>query len=477
MTGTVAAVDLGATSGRVMLGRVGPNELAIRTIARFANGAIEKQDGLYWDFENIWEKVCGGLASAFSAESQLRGIGVDSWAVDYGLLCNERLLQPPHHYRDPRNNAAVDIVHAEISADELYRTSGLQHLPFNTIFQLVADRLSGALDEAQGLLLIPDLINYMLTGCQYAEQTNASTTGLLALDGANWNADFIQRLSLPSELFPDLICAGEPVGGLLSNVAAILGASSHVTVTAVGSHDTSSAVVAVPSVANDFAYISCGTWGLVGVELESPILTKASENANFTNERGVDGRVRYLHNVMGLWLLSESMREWQRTDVSIELTTLISAAAAVTRSVAIFDVNDPVFLLPGDMPSRIAAWCRNHDQPVPRSRAELVRSIIESLSAAFVQAVQDAAMLSGKRVSVIHIVGGGSQNALLCQRIADRARMPVIAGPVEATAIGNVLVQARATGLASGSLESLRAVVAQAVHVIAYQPSNFGPEQ
>ena len=471
-SGAVAAVDLGATSGRVMLGYVGPNELRIQPVARFPNTIVESVDGLFWDIAGLYEKIRGGLASAIRREPQLTSIGVDSWAVDYGLLANNRLIAPPHHYRDPRNIAAAATVDLTITREELYARNGLQYLPFNTLYQLSADRDSGALDHADALLLIPDLINYWLTGEQFAERTNASTTGLLAMAGSDWDWDLAERLSLPRALFPELVSAGDRVGLLLPSIAEILGTSHRVSVNAVGSHDTASAVVAIPSVTPDFAYISCGTWGLVGVELESPVLTRASQQANFTNERGVDGRTRYLHNVMGLWILTECLREWQQADSTIELPGLLAAAARLETPVTVFDANDPVFVPPGEMTIRIAAWCRDHDLPAPRNAVEYVRSITESLSFAFVEAIQQAATLSGKSVSVIHIVGGGSQNELLCQRIADRASLPVLAGPVEATAIGNVLVQARTEGLVTGSLESLRSVVTDSFPPIAYHPSS-----
>ncbi len=256
---------------------------------------------------------------------------------------------------------------------------------------------------------------------------------------------------------------GITLGTLTPEVAARVGA--HLSVTAVGSHDTASAVVAVPAASDDFAYISCGTWGLVGVELERPVLSEAGRLANFTNEGGVDGRVRYLHNVMGLWLLTESVRQW-----NLDLVELLEAASALTTPVSVFDANDPSFLAPGDMPARIAAWCTEHGLAAPQTPVEFVRSIIESLAVAFADAVRTAAELSGKTVSVIHVVGGGSQNALLCQLTADRAGVPVLAGPVEATAIGNVLVQARTLGLARGSLESLRSLVSAAFSPVRYHP-------
>jgi len=464
MTEAVAAVDLGATSGRVMLGHVGHNELSIRPVARFPNGPVTAPDGsLHWDVQRLYSSVLDGLSAALREEPDIRSIGVDSWAVDYALLRDGTRLGEVFHYRDERNALAAARVHEAIPPEELYARNGLQYLPFNTVYQLSAETdLAGA----DSLLLVPDLFGFWLTGRQVAERTNASTTGLLDVTTREWDDALIERLGLPRSIFPELLDAGSIVGPLDSRVARELGALGPISVTAVGSHDTASAVVAVPAASDDFAYISCGTWGLVGVELESPVLTDASRAANFTNEGGVDGRVRYLHNVMGLWLLSESMRTWDRHD----LPALLTEAATLTNPAPIFDANDAAFLAPGDMPGRIAAWFAEHGLEAPRTPVEIVRSIVESLAVAFADAVASASALSGKRISVIHIVGGGSQNELLCQLVADRSGLPVLAGPVEATAIGNVLVQARAQGLVTGSLESLRALVAAAFAPVVYRP-------
>ncbi|MCW4385628.1 rhamnulokinase [Salinibacterium sp. SYSU T00001] len=469
-TDAVAAVDLGATSGRVMLGYVGHNEIRLRPVARFPNTPVRTIDGLHWNILELYRSILAGLGSAARDEPGLRSIGVDSWAVDYALIRGGRMLGTPYHYRDERTAAGVEAVHALVGAEELYSANGLQHLPFNTLFQLAADAASGDLELAERMLLIPDLVGYWLTGRAVAERTNASTTGLLNPSTREWDDELIARLGLPRGILPELVSPGDTVGPLLPAVAAETGLGA-VPVTAIGSHDTASAVVAVPARGEDFAYISCGTWGLVGVELEHPVISEAGRAANFTNEGGVDGRVRYLHNVMGLWLLSESVRTWERSGETIELPALLAAAASVTTPVAVFDANDPRFLTPGDMPARIAEFCVEHGLPVPSSRAEFVRSIVESLADAFAHAVRTAAALSGKTVSVIHIVGGGALNELLCQLTADRSGLPVLAGPVEATAIGNILVQARAQGLASGSLESLRAIVSSAFSPVLYTPA------
>jgi rhamnulokinase len=466
MNGAVAAVDLGATSGRVMLGYVGPGELALKHVARFPNTPVRTLDGLHWNILELYRSVVAGLTIAVRDEPTVASVAVDSWAVDYALMRGGRMLGTPYHYRDERNFPAVDAAHALVPADELYAANGLQHLPFNTSFQLTADAEAGTLQLADGFLLIPDLIDYWLTGESFAERTNASTTGLLDPRTHEWDDALVARLGLPRTVFPELIDAGSVVGPVLPSLA--LG--SRLSVSTVGSHDTASAVVAVPATTDDFAYISCGTWGLVGVELERPIITDAGREANFTNEGGVDGRVRYLHNVMGLWLLSESVRTWETSGDVIELPQLIAAAAAVTTPVTIFDADDPLFLTPGDLPARIAGWCTAHGLQAPGTKAEFVRSIIESLADAFARAVRTAAELSGKTVSVIHIVGGGSQNTLLCQLVADRSQLPVLAGPVEATALGNMLVQARAQRYIDGSLEALRALVASTTVPVRYSP-------
>jgi rhamnulokinase len=471
MTTAVAAVDLGATSGRVILGNVSANELSIRPVARFPNTPVRTIDGLHWNILELYRSVVAGLGAAAREEPSIASIGIDSWAVDYALLRGGRMLGVPYHYRDDRNHAAVEAAHALISPAELYASNGLQFLPFNSLYQLTADRLAGSLEPADGFLLVPDLLAYWLTGRRVAERTNASTTGLVNIATGQWDDALLERLELPRSLFPPLVDAGTRVGSLLADVASEIGIDPATSVTAVGSHDTASAVLAVPALTDDFAYISCGTWGLVGVELERPELSEVGRLANFTNEGGVDGTVRYLHNVMGLWLLSESVREWERQGPPISLPTLLAAASDVTSPVAVFDANDPRFLTPGDMPARIAEWCREHGAPVPASQAEFVRSIIESLASAFVDAVRTASSLSGKTVAVIHIVGGGSQNELLCQLIADRSGLPVQAGPVEATAIGNVLVQARAAGLVDGSRAAMRALVAAAFDVRTYTPA------
>lgn len=461
--GQVAAVDLGATSGRVMLAEVGPGRLEMRAVARFANNPLSLWNGhreaLHWDLPGLYGQVCAGLAGAAQQADRLVGIGVDSWAVDYGLLRDGRLLALPHHYRDERTADGVERVHGELAAEQLYRRNGLQFLPFNTVYQLAAERADGLLDVADTVLLIPDLVNYWLTGQRSTERTNASTTGLLNLDG-RWDTDLMGRLGLGSALFAPIAEAGSARGPVLPAVRSRIGLGHGVQVVSVASHDTASAVVAIPMQADGAAYISCGTWGLVGVELPQPVVTAEALVANFTNEVGADNRIRFLHNVMGMWLLSETVRQYERDGHTVELADLLGQAAQAPSPAEVFDTDDPRFLAPGDMPARITDWYSERALPIPEDRPAMVRAILESLAAAFAESVATAAELSGRAVTVVHIVGGGSQNQVLCQLTADRLGVPLLAGPAEATALGNVLLTARAQGLVSGGLDELRALVA-----------------
>jgi len=459
----VAAVDLGATSGRVMIGRIGDGVLELELVSRFPNGPIEREDGLHWDFEALYEHVVAGLTEAVRREPEIESIGIDSWAVDYGLLRDGELLAEPFHYRDGRSERGVSDVHAIVPFAELYGRNGLQFLPFNTLYQY---RVDGRTADADTALLIPDLIAFLLTGTAVAERTNASTTGLLNVESAEWDLELAERIGIPTGILPLLVDPGTVIGTLRPALAERIGKG--LPVIAVGSHDTASAVVAVPLSSADSAYISCGTWGLVGLELREPRVTDAARAANFTHEVGVDGRYRFLHNVTGLWLLSETVRAWEAEDgTAIDLPELLASASEVAGEVPLFDANDPSLSAPGDMPTRITALLGDR---APGSRPALARSIVESIAAAFADAVHTASALAGRDIDSIHLVGGGSLNRLLCQATADRTGLPVLAGPVEATALGNVLVQGRALGAAPATLEGLRGLVAATHEPVHYEP-------
>ncbi|MBA9004918.1 rhamnulokinase [Thermomonospora cellulosilytica] len=460
---TFAAVDLGASSGRVMAARVGDGALELTEVRRFPNRPVRAAGTLHWNILGLYGEILDGLKAAGPG---LTSIGIDSWAVDYGLLDRSgALLGNPVHYRDGRTDGVMERVRAELGDAYLYDVAGLQFLPFNTVYQLVAER--DGLDRAHTLLMIPDLLAYWLTGRTGAELTNASTTGLLDVRTRTWSAALLERLGLPRRLLPELREPGEVIGPLRPDVATETGLPGDVPVTAVASHDTASAVAAVPARGEDFAYISCGTWSLVGVELPGPVLGEEGRTANFTNEAGIDGTVRYLRNVMGLWLLQESQRAWGLGPS--DLPALLEAAAGVPAFQAVVDPDAPEFLPPGDMPARIAERCRATGQRPPATPPEVVRCIMDSLALGHRAAVREAARLSGRRVEVVHLVGGGSRNELLCRLTADACGLPVVAGPVEATALGNVLVQARAFGVVK-DLAEMRGLVAATQPLRRYEP-------
>ena len=468
-----AAIDIGASSGRVMLGRVSPfTGVSIETIHRFPNGVIELDGGLHWDFDALFAEVLKGLTAAASVAAtnseRIVSIGIDTWAVDYGLVNDAgELTSVPFSYRDERSRATVERVHAAVPPEKLYATTGLQYLQFNTIYQLAAE------PHLEGLqaLLIPDLIAFLLTGERRTEATNASTTGLFDAVKGEWATEFLDALGLPRNVFPPLVQPGETVGTLLPGILERTGLPADTTVVAVGSHDTASAVAAVPAREQDFAYISSGTWSLVGVELNKPVLTETSRKANFTNERGVDGTIRYLRNVGGLWLLSECQRAWAAQGFSQSLPALLDSAAALPEGGPQINADDPAFTAPDNMPDRIRAAVRNTGAVLADRPAAVVRCIMDSLAAGYARTLADAERLTGRSVDVVHIVGGGSQNRLLCQLTANATGKPVVSGPVEATALGNVLVQARAAEVVAGGLAELRGLVAVGTELARYEPA------
>ncbi|TVT54996.1 rhamnulokinase [Amycolatopsis rhizosphaerae] len=466
----LAAVDLGATSGRVMAGSVGPGRLEVTEVHRFPNGGVRAGSTLYWDVLGIHREVLTGIRKAHHGGA-LSGIGIDSWAVDYGLLDRSgALLGNPVHYRDTRTQGVMERVLRSVPARELYDITGLQQLPFNTLYQLLSEVDTGRLELAETMLMIPDLLGYWLTGRIGAERTNASTTQLYDVRTGTWATGLAERVGIPPRLLPPLRDSGELVGTLLPEPAAEH-ALPELPVVAVGSHDTASAVVAVPAEpGTNFAYISSGTWSLAGLELDRPELGEEALAANFTNEGGVDGKVRFLRNVMGLWVLTETLRTWAARGRPVELAAVLREAAGERPLVSVVDIDAPEFLPPGDMPSRIAAACARTGQPAPESRGQIVRCILDSLALAYRRTVRRAAELTGRAVDVVHVVGGGVRNELLCQLTADACGVPVLAGPVEAAALGNVLVQARALGADLPDLAAMRALVRATQPLTSYVP-------
>lgn len=475
----VAAVDLGATSGRVMAAEVGRDLLHLTEVHRFPNGGVPVGDSVHWDVLGLYRETLAGLR-AVAGSGPLDGIGIDSWAVDYGLLDRDGvLLGNPYSHRDRRTDGVAEGVVEKLGAGRLYETTGLQQLPFNTLFQLVASQGTAALESAQTLLLLPDLLAYWLTGEIGAERTNASTTQLYDVRRRAWATDLARDAGLPWSILPPLRSAGDLIGPVLPAVAAELSVPPTTPVIAVGSHDTASAVVGVPLGAQPAAYISSGTWSLVGLELVEPVLTEEARLADFTNEGGVDGTVRFLKNVMGLWVLSECQRAWTDADPRApDLPTLLARAAEAPGLRTVVDIDDPRLLARGSaldpMPQRLAGIIGESGEAVPGDRAGLVRCILDSLALAYRRHLRRASELAGHPIEVVHVVGGGARNALLCQLTADACGVPVLAGPAEAAALGNVLVQARTLGLPFPDLGAMREQIRRTHELRRYEPRPGG---
>ena len=471
----VTAVDLGASGGRVMVGVVDAgDQLKLREMHRFPNVPVRVLGTLHWDILALFQGVLDGVRAAARA-GDVASVAIDAWGVDYGLLDSRgALLGNPVHYRDTRTEGVPGRVLRQVPAAELYAITGIQQLPLNTIFQLAAAAGTPQLAAADTLLMIPDLLAFWLTGQTGAEVTNASTTQLYDVRAQTWATSVMTRVGIPPEIFPPLRRPGETIGELLTGVTAEAGLGAPVPVLAVGSHDTASAVVGVPARGADFAYVSCGTWSLVGMELPGPVLSEASRRANFTNETGIDGTIRYLRNVMGLWLLQESIRTWSARGMTADLDALLAAAARAPALRAVVNPDDPDFLTPGDMPSRIAHACRRTGQEPPADQAATVRCILDSLALAHRRAIAEVQKLSGRHADTVHLVGGGARNSLLCQLTADACGIPVVAGPVEAAALGNVLVQARALGAAPDDLDGMRELLRRTQNLRRFEPARAG---
>ncbi|UQN08382.1 rhamnulokinase family protein [Deinococcus sp. QL22] len=449
-----AAVDLGASGGRVAIGGIHEGRLEIEVLHRFSNNPVMvpfgTQPRLYWDVLGLWAEILKGLKRAGERAGELGGrvasVGVDSWAVDYALLdSNGLLLDGVHHYRSARTDGVMAEVLQEHSRDELFALTGLQFLPFNTLYQWLALRRDtpGVLDQAHTFLMVPDLMNFWLSGRMVCERSNASTTQFYHPALRTWSYPLLERLGLPVALLPGIVEAGSDLGPLLPPVAEATGLSG-VRVIVPATHDTASAVVATPLSGPEAAFLSSGTWSLLGVETDAPILSPAALQANFTNEAGIDGTTRLLKNVMGLWIMQQCRLAWPNASFA----DLNVAAEAAPPFLALIDVDDPRFLLPGDdMPERIQQVCRETGQGVPGTRGEIARVVFESLALKYARVLAELEEVAGRALEVIHIVGGGSLAGPLCQWTADATGRQVQAGPVDATLIGNLLVQAQACGV------------------------------
>lgn len=472
------ALDLGAESGRGLLGKFDGERLALDEIHRFPNGPVRMLDTIYWDLPRLFEEMKTALRKvAATGTPGLDGVGVDTWGVDFGLIGRgDTLLANPVNYRDVRTDGMLDAAFQRISRERIYKITGLQFLKFNTLYQLLALRLANSplLDVAETLLMMPDLFAWLLTGRRAIERTNASTTQLLDPNTGLWSDELCHALDLPRAILPELIEPGTEIGPLRTSVAEEVGIA-RLSVLAPATHDTASAVVAVPAANTastqppDWCYLSSGTWSLLGVEVSRPVITAETLRCNFTNEGGVAGTTRLLKNIMGLWLVQECRRTWARKGREWSYEELIPRAQAAQPFAALVDPDDATFLAPGDMPARLAAFCAKTGQVPPSDEGGFVRCALESLALKYRWAIERLEAILGTTIRTIHVVGGGSQNTLLCQFTADACGRPVHAGPIEATAVGNVLMQLMGRGRIA-TLADARAIVARSFPVTIYEP-------
>ena len=467
------AVDLGSESGRVIVGILNDDRITIEEIHRFPNPQIRALNRVHWDIHYLFKEVKKGLSlAAGNGHEDLESIGIDTWGVDFGFVGKDgALLGDPYCYRDPRTNGMMEEVLRKISREEIYASTGIQFMQINSLYQLYAASLNEkeSFRQCETVLFMPDLFNYLLTGRKVSEYTVASTSQMLNAWSRTWDDALLRKIGLPPDIMAPIIQPGSIIGTLLPEVAGETGISNDTDVVAVGCHDTASAVAAVPGRGKNWAYISSGTWSIVGIESDRPLIDNNTLADDFTNEGGVGGKIRFLRNVTGLWLLQECRKSWKKHGDIPEYEELVKTASAAEGFKCMIDPDDPSFLDPPDMPEAIVRYCRGHSQPVPETTGEFVRCILESLAMKYRAMIEKIGSLTHRTIETIHIVGGGSRNAMLNQFTADATGIPVEAGPVEASALGNIIVQAIAEGKIS-SIEEGRAMVARSFPVRRYDP-------
>lgn len=468
MTTRYLACDLGAESGRLMLGSLADGKLSLEELHRFPNTPIKTGESLTWNLSQLFEELKVGLRKATVLNLPIASISTDSWGVDYLLLDSRgALIEPTFHYRDARSARGMERVRSKIEWPEIFDETGVQFMPLNTIFQLAAEapeRLAGA----GQMLMIADGFNFFLGGKACVEESNASTSQLYNSRTCQWSKSLLTALDLPQRLFPPIVPSGTRIGSLKPELMRETGLPA-IDVIASCSHDTGAAVAAVPATDGNWAYLSSGTWSLLGVELSEPLINTACRELNFTNEIGYGGSVRLLKNISGMWLVQECRRQWAKAGHEYDYPTLTKLAAESPPFVSLINPADARFLAPSDMPEAIAAFCRQTGQPIPANPGAFIRCALESLALLYQRTLRQIEGLTGKRIERLHIVGGGSRNELLNQFTADALQIPVLAGPVEATAAGNVLIQALALGHLP-SLAALRKVVRESFEVTVFKP-------
>lgn len=466
----ILAFDFGASSGRAMLGRFDGRKIELEEVHRFSNDPVMVGKTLYWDVLRQFFEIKQGLVKS-KAFGPIDSIGIDTWGVDFGLIDRDgRLLDNPIHYRDTHTQGVMDQVFAKVPRREVYDRTGIQFMNFNTLFQLAALKAQrpDLLERADAMLLMPDLFVYLLTGHRQSEYTIASTGQMLNPYTGDWDTELFEKLGLPLNILQKIVLPGSPIAPLSAGICAELGVQP-IPVTAVGAHDTASAVVAVPASQPDFVYISSGTWSLMGIESQTPVINDLAYEYQFTNEGGYGRTTRFLKNIMGLWLIQESRRQWQREGLDISFADMEKAALACQPFKCLIDVDAEILSTPGDMPGRIRELCRQSGQPVPETMGEVVRCIYESLALKYRVTKDKIETMTGRHYPDLHVVGGGTKDGLLSQFTANATGSRVIAGPIEATALGNIAVQLLGQG-AIKDLAEARAVIANSTELKYYEP-------
>ncbi|WP_420708799.1 rhamnulokinase [Bacillus sp. REN16] len=465
------AFDLGASSGRAIVGELKNDKLEIFEIHRFPNDPVKLGDHFYWDILRLFYEIKEGLLQSKKKGYEIHTLGIDTWGLDFGLIDeNGELIGNPYHYRDKQSVGMVEKVCEIIPKSEIYGQTGIQFMNVNSLYHLYAMKCSNstALKRALTFLPIADILRYFLTGKKTAEVTITSTTQLYNSVENRWVTSIVERLGLPTDIFPKVIESGTIAGTLTPAICSELQLQP-VQVIAVGEHDTASAVAAIPIMEKDFAYLSCGTWSLLGTELEEPIINEQALKMNFTNEKGVYNSYRLLKNIMGLWLIQECKQSWEKEGINLTYNGMTKLALEAEPFYAFVDPDDEVFLNPNNMPMQIQQFCQETNQPVPKTKGQIIRCIIESLALKYRFVLNDIEVLTGRRYQGLHIVGGGVKNELLCQFTANAIARPVWAGPEEATAIGNILVQMIATGKIK-DLQAGRDLVKKSFYVKTFEP-------
>ena len=476
MAGTVnyIAVDLGAESGRVMLGSISGGKLSLEEMHRFNNGPVEMQGSLRWDFDRLLSEIKTGISQAAKkAGNRVAGIGVDTWGVDFGLLgADGELIEPPYHYRDSRTNGMMDVAFELMPKRDIYQHTGIQFMQLNSLYQLLAMGLSksAALPRAKRLLFMADLFSYFLCGRAFGEYTLASTSQMMDMQTGRWSEPIFEKLGLPTAIMPQVVMPGTVIGKLTDEIAEDIG-GDRIPVIAVASHDTASAVLGVPASGSNWAYLSSGTWSLMGVELPQAIVNEKTFGHEFTNEGGVENTIRLLKNIMGLWLVQECKRQWQRDGQDMSYGQLAELASKAQPFFGHVDCDCSDFLAPGDMPTRINEHLSKTKQTPTSDKGQMVRMVLESLALKYRRTLEAIEDITGNPVDVLHIVGGGIQNELLCQFTANAIGKKVITGPIEATASGNILMQAIATGQLQG-VDEAREIVRHSFELNEYLPQD-----